>query len=393
MFKSTDGGVTWLGPIEAFGGDKAWIAIDRTGGIGHGNIYAAWDYAGCCGENRFTRSTDGGLTYDDPVPMPGQPMWGVMNVGPDGERYIAGPQFVVAKSSTVQNPAAPLAFDGAYEVDLGGLLVYREGPNPDGLLGQVWVATDHSSGPSRGNVYLLCSVAPFTGTDPLEVMFARSTDGGLSWSYPIRVNDDPPGTDAWQWFGTMAVAPSGRIDVIFNDTRNTGVDNLSELFYTYSTDTGLTWSENIPVSPVFDSHVGWPSQNKLGDYYDMVSDGLGAKVAYAATFNGEQDVYYLRIAIDCNENGIHDGDDLASGFSQDINNNAVPDECEDLSDLNDDGVVDLDDFQMYHYCLAGPDFTFLPTGCFEEEFAAADLDEDNDVDTFDFAAFMLYYTD
>ena len=40
---------------------------------------------------------------------------------------------------------------------------------------------------------------------------------------------------------------------------------------------------------------GWPQQNKIGDYYDMVSDNLGADVAYSATFNGEEDVYYLRI--------------------------------------------------------------------------------------------------
>ena len=33
-------------------------------------------------------------------------------------------------------------------------------------------------------------------------------------------------------------------------------------------------------------------QSKLGDYYDMKSDNGGADVAYAATFNGEQDVYY-----------------------------------------------------------------------------------------------------
>jgi hypothetical protein len=32
-----------------------------------------------------------------------------------------------------------------------------------------------------------------------------------------------------------------------------------------------------------------------GDYYHPVSDETGVDVAYAATFNGEQDIYYLRI--------------------------------------------------------------------------------------------------
>ncbi|MCH7527081.1 MAG: exo-alpha-sialidase, partial [Planctomycetes bacterium] len=53
---STDGGVTWGDPNPAFGGDKAWMAIDRTGGMGHGHLYLPWSTAaGCCGSRIFTR--------------------------------------------------------------------------------------------------------------------------------------------------------------------------------------------------------------------------------------------------------------------------------------------------------------------------------------------------
>ena len=39
----------------------------------------------------------------------------------------------------------------------------------------------------------------------------------------------------------------------------------------------------------------------------MISDRLGADVIWAATFNGEQDVYHLRIGDrDCNDNGVGD---------------------------------------------------------------------------------------
>jgi hypothetical protein len=41
--------------------------------------------------------------------------------------------------------------------------------------------------------------------------------------------------------------------------------------------------------------VGFPNQQKIGDYYDMTSDNDGADLAYAATFNGGQDIYYMRI--------------------------------------------------------------------------------------------------
>ena len=176
-------------------------------------------------------------------------------------------------------------------------------------------------------------------------MFARSEDGGVTWSDPVKVNDDAPGRNAWQWFGTMSVSPNGRIDVIFNDTRNSNMTNISELFYTFSTDGGDTWATNVPVSPPFDSWVGWPNQSKIGDYYDMVSDAVGASVAYAATFNGEQDVYFLRIGdYDCNSNGVGDADDLDLGDSDDCNDNGIPDECEiaagTVEDNNGNGIPD-----------------------------------------------------
>jgi hypothetical protein len=60
----------------------------------------------------------------------------------------------------------------------------------------------------------------------------------------------------------------------------------------------------------------------------MVSDGTGTDVAYAATFNGEQDVYYVRLFPDCNTNGTSDVTDIATLVSTDCNANHVPDECD-----------------------------------------------------------------
>jgi hypothetical protein len=93
----------------------------------------------------------------------------------------------------------------------------------------------------------------------------------------------------------MSVAPDGRIDVIWADTRSDPGGYDSEVYYAYSEDGGQTFSANQAITPPFDPHLGWPQQNKLGDYYDMVSDNDGARVAYAATFNGEQDVYYVYV--------------------------------------------------------------------------------------------------
>ncbi len=310
-FKSADGGASWGAAVFAFGGDKAWITADRTGGAGDGQLYAAWSQIGCCGSNSFNRSVDGGASFEAPVPIPGEPIWGVPAVGPDGEVYVAGrpgstsSQFVVARSSTAQDPGSSVTFELSTAVDLGGTHRSSAGPNPGGLLGQVWVAVDSSDGPRRGHVYLLSSVDP-PGSDPLDVHFARSMDGGLTWSSPVRVNGDP-GNAAWQWFGTMAVAPDGRIDVVWNDTRADPGGFDSELYSASSADGGASWTESGPLSPPFDPHLGWPQQNKIGDYYDMVADAAGFHLAYAATFNGEQDVYYLRLMAPLFSDGFESG--------------------------------------------------------------------------------------
>jgi hypothetical protein len=337
VFTSPDQGESWAGPNPAFGGDKNWFVVDRSGGPTDGNIYETWSvYFGCCGSNAFTRSTDGSLSWSSPSLIAGTPVFGTMAVAADGTLYVAGADpnnYSNVRVARTANPGAGTPTFSLSNIDLGGSVTLSTGPNPGGLLGQVDVDVDRSNGPHAGNVYVLCSVDP-PGSDPMDVMFSRSVDGGASWSPAVRLNDDPSGSGRWQWFGTLSVAPNGRLDVIWNDSRNSGQGRLSELFYTSSSDGGATWAANQQLSPVFDSHLGWPNQNKLGDYYDMRSDLVGADLAWAATFNGEQDVYYLRIGdYDCNGNAIGDAIDITSGTSTDLNGNGIPDECECLSEV------------------------------------------------------------
>jgi hypothetical protein len=335
VFKSLDGGATWPTKSFSFGGDKNWMAIDTTTGPGRGNIYGIWQrFAGCCGFDVLTRSSDEGDSFETPVAVDRSPTFGTLAVGPDGELYAAGIEgtngqdfstFVVSVSTDAELSGSTPTFHGKV-VDLGGSMRFSSGPNPAGLLGQATIAVSHSQGPSRGNAYLVASVNP-PGDDPLDVHIARSTNGGVSWNSPVKVNDDAS-TQNWQWFGAVSVGPRGRIDVAWYDTRNSGQDNISELFYSYSMDQGLTWSPNVAVSPPFNSLLGFPQQNKMGDYLGIESDWTGADVAYAATFNGEQDVYYTRLYPDCNQNAVSDVTDVQTGDSRDCNFNRIPDECE-----------------------------------------------------------------
>ncbi len=338
VFRSADGGVTWEAPVPSWGGDKNWLAVDTSGGIGDGHVYGIWQrFFGCCGSNDFTRSVDGARSFEAPVSTAYHPVFGTMVVGPDGTVWATGAdgrffqdlsRIVVTRSTDARDATALPTFRGTV-VDLGGAMRFGspDSPNPAGLLGQANVAVDTGTGPMRGNVYVLASADP-PGADPLDVHLVRSEDGGLSWSAPVRINDDPPAAGVYQWFGALAVAPNGRIDVIWADNRASGLANVSELYYAWSWDGGRSWSKNTPVSPAFDSHLGWPRQDKIGDYYTLVSDDLGAHVAWAATFNGEQDVYYLNVFPDCNGNGVADGTDIDTGTSPDSNADHVPDECQ-----------------------------------------------------------------
>src|SRR5438132_1683590 len=240
-------------------------------------------------------TTDGGLTWAFP---------GVLQPGFFRSDRVTGSDetgtffYLSLRSSNAQFGNQTPVFDQVTPVNMGGDLA-GGGINPGGLDGQAFLAVDHSGTATNDNVYMLASVQP-PGRSTTDVMFARSTDGGATFSAPVPVNDDN-NPSKWHWFGTFSVAPNGRLDAVWYDNRN--ANNLdSQLFYSYSTDAGVTWSTNVPVSNAFNPQEGWPNQNKIGDYITIVSDDTGGNVAYAATFNfnptrgqHEQDVYYVRV--------------------------------------------------------------------------------------------------
>jgi hypothetical protein len=293
VFKSTNGGATWGPPVYAYGGDKEWIAIDNTNGPGRGNIYLQWDFSSSVNGRFFTRSTDGAASFE--MPATGLiPEWGTLAVGLNGTVYSAGrnhsgPGHLFAKSTDAQFAGQTPTFSTT-SINLGGVTRFGDAAvNPGGLFGQVSIASANN-----GNLYVLASVDP-PGPDPVDVMFIRSTDDGDTWSSPMRVNNNSVGENSYQWFGMMDVAPSGRIDAIWNDTGVTTSNNFSVLKYAYSIDGGLHWLGYSTLTPPFNHLLGFPAQNKIGDYYDLASDDLGVNLVFSATFNGSQDVYFMRI--------------------------------------------------------------------------------------------------
>ena len=296
LWRSTNGGAGWQRLSQAYGGDKPWMAIDTSGGPAQGSIYETYSAPG-----NFTYSRDGGLTWAYPYYTQGPAFHGTLDTGPVGELYVLGYDFEgdlfwFNRSLNATNPFAPVAWDLTVPLDFGGQPLNGVGPNPGGGLGQSWVAVDRSTNRTRGNVYALSSVG---GSNNLcDVMFARSTNRGTNWTAPRRINTDP-GTNAWHWFGTLSVAPNGRIDACWFDTRiSAPINNRSELYYCYSLDGGLSWATNRAISPPFYPALGYPQQDKIGEYITMISLEDGPCIAYSATFNREEDIYFIHAVLD-----------------------------------------------------------------------------------------------
>ena len=271
--KSTNGGInysdgTYTGLSFPQQEDKAWTCVDFTHGSKGNWIYVTWTRFDLYGSHNyqdssnimFSRSTDGGLTWSVPVRInqvagdcvdsDDTQEGAVPCIGPNGEVYVswAGPlshnvpRLFFTKSTDggstwLANNVIVGIQVGGWDYDISGLV------RANGL---PVTCCDVSNGSYRGNIYInyTDSVAP----GDHDVKIIKSTDGGLNWSAPIRVNDDPAGKE--QFFTWMTIdQTTGFLYTVFYDRRNYS-DANTDVFLARSTDGGDTWiNERISASP------------------------------------------------------------------------------------------------------------------------------------------------
>ena len=110
------------------------------------------------------------------------------------------------------------------------------------------MAVDRSGGANDGTIYITWpqrNVTP-AGSDP-DIVLIKSTDGGTTWSSPVRVNDDPLNNGKDQYYPWMTVdQTSGQAMIVFYDSRETTNDSTGVWMAT-SVNGGTTW-ENFRVS-------------------------------------------------------------------------------------------------------------------------------------------------
>jgi hypothetical protein len=291
--KSTNKGVTWLGAnlvnsTTAGVEDKEWVVADQTAGPYSNYLYAGWRQFG--GSNmRFVRSTDGGTTWSSPLLISGQ-QGAYVAVGPNGNIQGGSVYFACILGGI----AVCLSTDGgqtfgsqytAASPSGPGVICYnrytvknciRTDPFPR-------MAVDNSFTSTRGNVYITYADNP-PGPDNADIFLVRSTDYGVTWSNPIRVNDDNTTTD--QWMPSISVDKNGKIFETWYDSRVDPANNLlTQLYGAVSTNGGLSFGPNFAISDVpFNPNSmavgqGQNQANYIGDYIgNSAINGVGYAV-------------------------------------------------------------------------------------------------------------------
>jgi len=162
------------------------------------------------------------------------------------------------------------------------------------------------------------------GLDDLEIISVEMGGSGSSFNLLVTNNDslsDPSGELAYE----LIAVPSNHIDF----ANGKGMDSLCQFISINGQPPGTAASgsisipylgeSTIPVNVVFTEH-------RPLVVYDIVLladvdlDGIKEPMAVVP-------VQSVSI-IDCNDNGIDDGEDVAEGISSDLNENGIPDECE-----------------------------------------------------------------
>lgn len=315
LSRSTDGGRTMSGPAmvaeaKAF---QVRLAADRSDARRlyltwvHAGGTTAWGFADDANPIVLTRSDDGGASWAEPSP-----------VSSPSRRRVLAPTLAVDGSGAVHLAYLDVGDDrldyrGEHEgqggAPYGGrwsLVVARSGDGgrrfeesvvDDELVPTQRVLVLFPPAPAlaldRGGQDVYVSFHDGRYGDP-DVLVWRSTDGGRKWRSPARVNDTPYADGRAQYLPQLAVAPDGRLDVVYYDRRNDAANRQNAVSLQSSFDGGGSFEPRVVLTDrPFDSRIGIGAGRnlpELGDRLGLVATDQGALAVWTDTRAGAPDV-------------------------------------------------------------------------------------------------------
>ena len=146
-----------------------------------------------------------------------------------------------------------------------------------------------------------------------EILFAKTTDQGLSWFTPTRVNDNPVGDLTAQFMPAIATrTDDGLIKVVFYDQRNSPFASglgLTDIYVAESRDSGLTFEPNVRVTA---TSMDWLPGG------GFVPSDSGALPNYGIRIGATMDADHLYMAWSGPPAGGFEGPDIYAAYAQNI---------------------------------------------------------------------------
>lgn len=300
--KTTDNGATWnsgtyTGLNDSKAQDKQWSAIDSR----NNHIYLTWtqfdNYGSASPADSstilFSRSYDQGETWSealrinqvngDCIDEDNTVEGATPAVGPNGEVYVAwaGPEGLMFDRSTdfgdtwLDEDIFIGDFPGGWDYSIPGIFRCN---------GLPVLKCDTSGGPNHGTIYLNWTDQR-NGSNDTDVWLCKSTDGGNSWTTPIRVNDDAPGKH--QFFTWMDIdQTNGHLYFVFYDRRNYD-DERTDVYLAYSFDGGNTFANQLISESPFTPNEGV----FFGDYNNIVAHDSIVRPIWTRLEGGELSIW------------------------------------------------------------------------------------------------------
>ena len=228
---STNSGASWntytVAPNPGSLADKNHYMVDKKSGSSYENrSYCAWtDFGGANNYNAVLRySTNFGQSWSSSINLSSS-LSSYLNqgvniqTGPNGEVYATWAVYIdgsvssgedgIGFAKSTNGGVTWSAPSYAYQATNFGIRGYLSSKNSIRVSSFPSMAVDRSGGPNNGNIYITWSqrgVSP-AGSDP-DIVLVKSTNGGTSWSSPVRVNDDPLNNGKDQYYSWCTVDQS-----------------------------------------------------------------------------------------------------------------------------------------------------------------------------------------